>query len=501
MTSPDTVDLTDPSASPARPVPPTAARSSGLILAFLCIAQFMVFLDVSIVNVALPSIQRSLDFAESDLQYIVTAYGTVLGGFLLLGGRLADTLGRRRLLQTGLLVFAGTSLIAGLSQDDTVLIVARGFQGLGSALIAPAALSTLTTVFREGAERNKALGIWGSLAGIASVCGVLFGGLLTEGPGWRWIFFINVPIGLVAAVLAPSVLPESRDESRRGNFDFLGAVLLTGGLLLLIYTINEAVNVGWDTNRTIGSLVAACVLLVTFVLVELRARSPLMPLGIFRRSTLRTANLATLFLFGSTVTLFFFASLYMQQVLDYSALKTGLAYLPLAIVVSVGAGVASGLVTKVAAKPVLATGLLLSATGLLMLSQVPTDADYVKHLLPAFLVVGAGLGLSFVPLQIAAFVGVEERESGLAAGLINTSQETGGALGVAIVSTIAFTRIDDLMAKAGGDPAALIPAQASGFHQAFFVGACFAAASLVLAVALLPWMGAEQRAESPAVAA
>ncbi|HMG41986.1 MAG TPA: MFS transporter [Acidimicrobiales bacterium] len=499
MTSPDTVDLTDPSASPS--APPTAARSSGLILAFLCVAQFMVFLDVSIVNVALPSIQRSLGFAESDLQYIVTAYGTVLGGFLLLGGRLADTLGRRRLLQTGLVVFAGTSLIAGLAQDDTVLIVARGFQGLGSALIAPAALSTLTTVFREGAERNKALGIWGSLAGIASVCGVLFGGLLTEGPGWRWIFFINVPIGLVAAVLAPSVLPESRDESRRGNFDFLGAGLLTGGLLLLIYTINEAVNVGWDTNRTIGSLVAAGVLLVTFVLVELRARSPLMPLGIFRRSTLRTANIATLFLFGSTVTLFFFASLYMQQVLDYSALETGLAYLPLAIVVSVGAGVASGLVTKVAAKPVLATGLLLSATGLLMLSQVPTDADYLQHLLPAFLVVGAGLGLSFVPLQIAAFVGVEERESGLAAGLINTSQETGGALGVAIVSTIAFTRIDDLMAKAGGDPAALIPAQASGFHQAFFVGACFAAASLALAVALLPWMGAEQRAESPAVAA
>ena len=505
MSSPNSVDLSDSSPSPPpQPPPPEAsdgARSAGLILAFLCVAQFMVFLDVSIVNVALPSIQRSLNFAESDLQYIVTAYGTVLGGFLLLGGRLADTLGRRRLLQAGLLVFATTSLIAGVSQDDTVLIVARGFQGLGSALIAPAALSTLTTVFREGAERNKALGIWGSLAGIASVCGVLFGGLLTEGPGWRWIFFINVPIGLAAAVLAPSVLPESRDESRRGNFDFLGAVVLTSGLLLLIYTINEAVNVGWNTNRTIGSLAGAGVLLVTFVLVELRAKAPLMPLGIFRRSTLRTANLANLFLFGSTVTLFFFASLYMQQVLDYSALETGLAYLPLAIVVSVGAGVASGLVTKVAAKPVLVTGLVLSATGLLMLSQVPTDADYVKHLLPAFLVVGAGLGSSFVPLQIAAFVGVKEHESGLAAGLINTSQETGGALGVAIVSTIAFTRIDDLMAKAGGNPAALIPAQASGFHQAFFVGACFAVASLALAVALLPWMGAEQRAEAVPAAA
>ena len=467
------------------PGAPTAARP-GLILLFLCIVQSMVYLDVTIVNVALPAIQSNLDMPGRDLQFIVTAYGTVLGGFLLLGGRLADTFGRRRLLQTGLVLFGLASLVAGLSQDQSVLIGARVVQGLGSALVAPAALSTLTTTFREGAARNKALGIWGALSGVASVCGVLFGGLLTQGPGWRWIFFINVPIAVVTVALAPVVLPESRGATRERRFDAVGAVTLTGGLLLMIYTLNEAVEVGWATGRTIGSLVAAGVLLGLFVLAELRARSPLMPMAIFRLPTLRIANIATLLLFGALTTLFFFASLFMQQVLGYSAVKTGLAYIPLALAVTVGAGVASGLITKVPVKPVLLLGVVLAAGGLLLLSRLPIDAGYAGRLLPAFLIVGIGLGLAFVPLQIAAAFGVTGPQAGLAAGLINTSQEAGGALGLAIVSTIAFTRIDHLMGSAGASHAAQIAASASGYHHGFFVGACFAGASLVLTAVLLP---------------
>jgi len=481
-------------ASPAKPRTLTtggpAASRPGLILLFLCIVQSMVYLDVTIVNVALPSIQRSLDMPGRDLQFIVTAYGTMLGGFLLLGGRLADTFGRRRLLQTGLVLFGLASLVAGLSQDQGMLIAARVVQGLGSALTAPAALSTLTTTFTEGPARNRALGIWGALAGIASVCGVLFGGLLTQGPGWRWIFFINVPIAIVAVALAPAILPESRGATHVRRFDAAGAFTLTGGLLLLIYTLNEAVDVGWATGRTIGSLLGAAALLIAFVIIELRARSPLMPLGIFRLRALRTANITSLLLFGAMVTLFFFASLFMQQVLGYSPLKTGLAYIPLALAVTVGAGAASGLITKLPAKPVLIAGVILAAAGLLLLSRLPVHAGYAGHVLPAFVMVGIGLGMSFVPLQIAAATGVTGSQAGLAAGLINTSQETGGALGVAIVSTIAFTRIDHLMAVAGRSPATQIAAQASGYHHAFFVGACFAGASLVLIAAFLPSMKA-----------
>jgi len=374
---------------------PTAGRP-GLILAFLCVGQFMVFLDVTIVNVALPSIQRSLDIAESDLPYVVTAYGTVLGGCLLFGSRLADTFGRRRLLRTGLAVFGAASLVAGIAQEPTMLFVARAVQGLGAAIIAPAALSTLTTTFTEGVERNKALGVWGALTGLASVCGVVVGGLLTQGPGWRWIFLINVPIAVAAVALAPAVLPESRGERRR--FDTAGAVVLTGSLLLLIYSLSEAIGAGWGAPRIVGGLVGAGLLFLAFVLIEQRARSPLVPFGIFRLSTLRTANMATVFLLGCVVTLFFFASLFMQQVLGYSALKTGMAYVPLAVIVAVGAGVASGLVTRVAAKPVLLAGLVLATSGLLLLWKLPADAGYVRNVLPAFLVVGLGIGMSFVPL-------------------------------------------------------------------------------------------------------
>jgi EmrB/QacA subfamily drug resistance transporter len=458
----------------------------GLILAFLCVVQSMVYLDVTIVNVALPSIQRSLDMADGDLQFVVTAYGTVLGGFLLLGGRLADTLGRRRLLRIGLTLFGAASLAAGIGRDPGLLITARAVQGLGAALTAPAALSTLTTSFTEGAARNKALGIWGALAGVASVLGVLLGGLLTQGPGWRWVFFINVPIALFAVLAAPRILPESRVPGAKRRFDTAGAVSLTAGLLLLIYTLDQAVTVGWSTARTVGGLAGAAVLLAAFVAVELRVEAPLLPLRIFRLPTLRAANITTVLMLGAMVTLFFFASLFMQQVLGYDALRTGLAYAPLALAVIVGAGLASGLVAKLPAKPVLIAGLALAAAGLLLLARLPVSAAYAPDVLPPFLLVGIGLGMSFVPLQIAAATGVPELESGTAAGLINTSQEAGGAVGVAVVSTVAFTRIGHAMSDPGHP--ALRAARASGFHEAFFLGSCFALAALLVALALLPRM-------------
>ncbi|MDT0306623.1 MFS transporter [Streptomyces sp. DSM 44917] len=472
------------------PAPATgrAPARPGLVLAFLCAVQSMIYLDVTIVNVALPSIQNDLGMAAGDLQYVVTAYGTLLGGFLLLGGRLADTLGRRRLLRAGVALFGLASLAAGLAQDPGLLIAARAAQGFGAALTAPAALSTLTTTFPEGAARNKALGIWGALAGVASVCGVLAGGLITEGPGWRWVFLINVPIAAAAVACAPLLLPAGRNAAPGRRFDTAGAVTLTAGLLLLIYTLDEAVEAGWWAGRTVGGLAGAAALLAAFALIETRAAAPLLPPRVLRLAALRTANATTVLLFGAMLTLFFFASLFMQQVLGYSALRAGLAYVPLALTVAFAAGVASGLVARVPAKAVLLAGSLLATGGLLLLARLPVDASYAADVLPAFLVLGAGLGLCFVPLQIAAAHGVGERDAGVAAGLINTSQEAGGALGLAVVSTLAFSRVADLMPAAGADPQAQRAALASGFHHAFLTGACFAAAALLLALVLLPRM-------------
>ena len=464
---------------------PPAGRP-GLVLAFLCVAGFMTFLDVSIVNVALPTIERGLGISESYLPYVVTTYGTVLGGFLLLGGRLADTFGRRRVLRAGLLTFAAASLLAGVSQGPALLISARGLQGLGAALVAPAALSLLTSTFAEGPARNKALGVWGGISGVASVAGVVLGGVFTEGPGWRWIFFVNVPIGLAAAAAAPLIVPESRAEHRSRRFDTAGAVVLTAGLVLLIFTLGQTSEAGWTSARTVGGLPAAAALLAAFVQVERRAAAPLIPLDVFRLPVLRAANVLAILQFGTLVTLFFFASLFMQQVLGYSPLRTGLAYVPLAVIVSVGAGVASQLVTKMAAKPVLIAGLVLTMAGMLLLGRLPAHAGYAGGVLPAFLAAGLGLGLTFVPLQVAAFAGVPKARSGLAAGLINTSQEAGGALGVAVVSTIAFSRVAALTEAAHGAPSRIMAARVSVFHEAFLIGACFDAAAIALALVLLP---------------
>ncbi|NDU75636.1 DHA2 family efflux MFS transporter permease subunit [Actinomadura sp. DSM 109109] len=467
----------------------------GLVLAFLAIAQFMVFLDVSIVNVALPSIEKALGIKEVNLPYVVTLYGTVLGGCLLFGSRLADMFGRRRMLRVGLGVFGVASLAAGVAQEQSLLFAARGLQGLGSAMIAPAALSTLTTTFVGGPQRAKALGVWGALTGIASVAGVTLGGVLADGPGWRWIFFINVPTALATVLLAPRVLPESRGPRQR--FDTLGAVLLTGGLLTLLYALEEAISHGWTDPIVLICLAGAVALLAGFGVAERRAAAPLVPFDVFRVRTLRYANLATLFLLGTVVTIFFFASLFLQQVLDYSPLRTGLAYVPLALVVAVGAGVASGLVAKVPGKVVLVAGLVLVATALLLLARMPSSASYLTGVLPVFLLAGAGMGLSFVPLQIAAQAGVPEERAGLAAGLINTSQEVGGALGVAVAATYAFRRVDELTAAAAGDPRLVDAARTTVFHNGFAAGAGFAIAALLVALILLP---AIPRHDGPVVA-
>jgi EmrB/QacA subfamily drug resistance transporter len=474
------------------------SRSPGLILAFLCIAQFMVFLDVSIVNVALPSIQRGLSISQGDLPYVVTAYGTILGGCLMLGSRLADTFGRRRLLQVGLALFGLASLSGGLAQDEILLFVSRGVQGFGAAMVAPAALSTLTVTFAEGEARTKALGVWGGLAGIASVAGVVFGGLLTQGPGWRWIFFINVPIAVAAVLLAPAILPESQGERR--PFDIPGAVLITGGLMLLIYSLDEAITYGWQSARVIPTLVAGAVLLLLFLLVERRKRDPLVPFTIFRLPTLRTANMATVLFLGGVVSMFYFASLFMQQVLGYDALKTGLAYVPQAVATGVAAGIASQLVTKIAGKPVLIIGLVMCTVGLFLLSRAHSDASYVSAILPAYVIFGFGMGFTFVPLQVAAQLGVPERQAGLAAGLINTSQELGGALGLAVAATIALHGLPGKIAGAHGSASRIESTLTTTFHHAFIVGCCLTLAALALSL-LLPMLRSappEQPAGEPA---
>ncbi|MFE5399701.1 MFS transporter [Streptomyces sp. NPDC056568] len=475
---------------------PGAGLSPGLILAFVCMGQFMVFTDVSIVNLALPSIQEGLGMSEVSLNYIVTAYATVLGGFLLLGGRLADTFGRRRLIQVGFLIFALASLTSGLADSGTMLIVSRAVQGFGAALITPAALAILTNTFAEGPERNKALGVWGSLSGIASIVGVILGGVLADTWGWEWIFWINVPIGLAAAALAPRILPESKAETR-GKFDTLGAVTLTAGLLLLIFTLGEATTVGWDTFRTIGSLAGVAALLTAFVVIEAKVASPMMPLRIFRLKTMRVANISAVLVFGTFGSLFFFASLFMQQAFGYSPLKAGFAYVPLAFSVAAGAGIASGLVTKMAARPVVMLGLTLTVAGLLLMWRAPADGSYAVDLLAPFILLGLGCGMVFVTLQIAAFVGVTDEDAGVGAGLINTSQEAGGALGLAVVATIAYSGMSSEMAATGGDPGLVTKVHEAANHDAFLSGALLGTVALLVVTFMMP-RGKQSMSSTPA---
>jgi len=469
------------------------SRRKDLALVLLAVTQFVIVLDASIVNVALPSIGSALNFAQDNLSWVVNAYTLTFGGFLLLGGRLADLLGRRTIFIAGLVLFSVASLLGGLAQSDTWLIAARALQGLGAALISPAALSLITTIFREGAERNRALGVWGAVAGSGGAAGVLLGGVLTQWVGWQAVLFVNVPIGLLAAVAAPRLLPESRDAEDR-YFDFQGAVLVTAGLALLVYALVDANNAGWGTFHTIGLGGIALGLLAAFVGWESRARQPLMPFSIFRLRTLRGANVVGLLLGLSLFAMFFFLSLYMQQVLGYDALKTGVSYLPLALMIIVSAGVASQLVTRIGFKPVLTAGMLMLAAGLVWFSRSSATGSYLGDVLFPSLVVGFGLGLAFVPVTIAAVMGTKPNEAGLASGLINTSQQVGGALGLAILSAIATASTNQV---AAGHTRGY--ALTAGFHTAFLVGAGFALLGALLGSVMIS--SADSRAHAEAAQA
>jgi EmrB/QacA subfamily drug resistance transporter len=465
--------------------PTTAYQRRWLALVLLAAAQFIVVLDASIVNVALPSIGEALDFSQENLAWVVNAYVLTFGGFLLLGGRLADLLGRRRVFIAGLLIVAGASLAAGFAANEGQLIAARAAQGLGAAIISPAALSIVTTTFRDGSERNKALGVWGAVAGAGGAVGVLLGGVLTDGLGWEWVLWVNVPVALLVIALAPTVLAESRSESATRHFDVAGAISVTAGLSVLVYALVDATEAGWGSTQTIGLLALAAALLGAFVAIELRSSAPLVPFRIFRMRTLTGANIVGILVGASLFSMFFFISLYMQQVLDYSAIKAGLSYLPLSIAIILSAGVASELVTRIGFKPVLAVGLALISLALLWFSQVSLGGGFVTDILGPSLLAAVGLGFSFVTTTIAAVSGIEERESGLASGLINTSQQIGGALGLAVLATLANSRTDDLMASAGGDPAALPNALTEGFQAAFLGGSVLAALGLVLTLVLI----------------
>jgi EmrB/QacA subfamily drug resistance transporter len=449
-------------------------------LALVCVAFFMTVLDVSIVNVALPSIKTALSVSENTLQWVLIAYTITFGGLLLLGGRAADLLGRRRMFMIGMALFAAASLVCGLAGSIGVLIAARAVQGVGAAIVSPATLAIITTAFEEGSERNKALGIWGAMGGSGAAAGVLFGGILTKYAGWEWIFFVNVPVGALVLLLTRAVVRESRIAGLRG-FDAGGAATITSSLALLVYAISKAPQDGWGSGRTIGFLIAAAVLFAAFVAIERRSSAPMVPFRIFRVTTVLGANVCGLFLGAVVFSNFFLLTLYVQQVLHYSALKTGLTFLATAGTVIPVAGLSQALVTRFGPRPVLAVGLALITGGMLWYTQIPTHGSFWSALLPGYLLVGVGMAFSFIPMSIAALAGVAPDEAGLASGLINTSQQIGGALGVAIASTVAFTHTGTLLST-GHSPAV---AQTSGFSLGFWVIAGISAASVVACLALV----------------
>jgi EmrB/QacA subfamily drug resistance transporter len=422
---------------------------------------------------------------------VISAYALVFGGFLLLGGRAADLLGRRRIFLLGLALFTVASFLAGMAWSEASLIGARALQGLGAAVISPAALSILSTTFREGRERNIALGVWGAVGGFGAAAGVLLGGILTDTLSWSWIFFVNVPVGVMALVLAPFLLSESRD-ARVKRFDVPGAVLVTGGLSSVVYAITQAGQHGWTSGRTLAFFGVALMLLAGFGLWERRHPEPLMRFGIFQTRTVSGANVAGFIVGTAMFAMFLMLTLYMQQVLGYSAMKTGVAYLAVAGTAIVWSAVAAQLVTRIGVKPVLVTGMVALTAGLLYFTQVSVDGSYLGDLLPGFLVVGLGIGFAFVPISIAALAGVQASEAGLASGLINTSQQIGGALGIAALSTIATSRTDDALAAGSAMPTALV----HGFTGAFVAGAVIAALGIVASLTLIRRDELEQPAEA-----
>jgi EmrB/QacA subfamily drug resistance transporter len=451
-------------------------------LAVLGIAYLMVVLDVAIVNVALPSIQNDLHFSSaSSLQWVVSAYALTFGGLLLLGGRLGDLLGRRRVFMVGLGCFSIFSLLCGLSTSSTMLVTFRALQGVGGAILAPSVFSITTVTFDEGAERNKALGILGAIAGSGAAIGVLLGGILTQYAGWDWIFFVNVPIGFIALALVPLVVRESRATGLARHFDVAGAVSITAGLMLFVYALTRAPTVGWGSAEVILSLIASVALVALFIVIESRSSSPLVRLSIFKRRTLTGANVIG-FLLGVTVFgMFFLLSLYMQEVLGFSAIRTGVGYLAVALTAVFASGLAQALVTRAGVKPVLAAGMIFLAAGLAYFTQISVNGTYFGDLFIGFILIGIGIGFSFVPVSIAALAGATSGDAGLQSGLINTNQQIGGAVGLAILTTVSTTRANDLL-KAGVSHA---EAATSGYSLAFWVGVGFALGGLLATLVLL----------------
>jgi EmrB/QacA subfamily drug resistance transporter len=437
-------------------------------LALIVTAQFMVILDVAIVNVALPSIKTDLDFSQANLQWVITAYAILFGGALLLGGRLADLLGRRRLFIAGLGLFAGSSLLCGLAWSEGSLIAFRALQGLGGALLAPAALSLLMTTFAEGRERNLALGIYGAASGSGAAVGVLLGGVLTSYLSWSWIFFINVPVGLAAIALTPLLLNESRAGLGQRHFDLPGAASITGGLMLLVYAMTRATSDGWGADTTIALLSGAVALVVAFIAIELRSPSPLLPLRIFRLRTLASANAAMAIVGAVAFSEFFLLTLYLQDVLHYSAMQSGVAFTGFALTVVVVSNLAQMVVGRFGVRPTLTAGLVTSAASVAILARMPVEGHYFWDLFPAFVLGGAGMGLSFVPVTIASLTGVERSDAGVASGLVNTSRQIGGAIGLAAASTIAASSTSHYVQAHSAVTAASAVALDHGFQTALY---------------------------------
>jgi EmrB/QacA subfamily drug resistance transporter len=479
------------------PAPATVATSTlssrrGVaILLLLSIVQFMDILDASILNIALPSIKSDLGFSQQSLQWVINGYILTYGGFLLLGGRMADLLGRRSVLVSGLIVFAGSSLLGGLAHTSSLLVGARFAQGVGAAMMSPAALSTLTSTFRSTRDRNTALGVWAAVSGIGGAAGVLFGGLLTEGPGWRWVLFINVPFSVLALLGAFALLSRERVRAGRlANFDALGALLVTGGMLLLVFTLVKAPDVGWGAERTVGGLAGAAVLLAGFAFNELRVRNPLVPLSILKVKGVAAADATQLVAIAGFLPMFFFLTLYMQTVLGYSPIQTGLAYLPLTGGFIIAASISSQLFARIGTKPVVVLGTVISAAGLYWLSRVPLDGSYLSDILPGLLTVSIGMGGVFTGLTTAANAGVEQDQAGLAAGLLNTGQQLGAALGLAILSAVATAQTKSVLSAGDG----LTQAATHGYQRALLVGAF-----IVLAATAVALLTPNRRAAAAAV--
>jgi EmrB/QacA subfamily drug resistance transporter len=457
------VSAISPSAAPS-------ASNKWLILVIACLAQFMVVLDITIVNIALPSVQRGLHFSAANLQWVVNGYTLVFGGFLLLGGRAADLLGRRRLFIAGVILFSAASLLNGFAQSSGMLIVGRGLQGLGGALVSPAALSIVTTTFGAGPERTRALAIWSAIAAGGSAVGLLMGGVLTDIASWRWVFFVNVPVGLVAIVMALRSIPESRAEVETRSYDLGGAVTVTGGLILLVYGIVKAQAYGWGSARSLTTFAIAIALLAAFVVIEGRVAQPLMRLGIFRIRSLAVADGALLFVSAGLFGMFFFASLYVQEILGYSPLKAGLAFLPVTGGIIIGSGLGQALISRFGVRGVATVGATIGGLGLLVLTRTPVHGHYASDLLTGLVPLSIGLGLAFVPLTLMATSGVGSEDAGLASGLFNVAQQVGGSLGLAILSTLAASHTSSLV-HAGTSTAGAISARVSGYHVAFLVAA------------------------------